>query len=82
VKKLVSLAVERKQGELANELNSKENQRPIFRTVKQMAKERQEITGCSCLKDSSVRIPPKSLHAGSVVVRIDPLHFLAGYCKR
>jgi len=42
--------------EIASELNSSENQNPIFRIARQMLKERQDVTGFSCLKNSSGKV--------------------------
>lgn len=55
-KKTVAIAQELKRLELASELNSEEGKRNVFRIAKQMTKERQDVGGVSCLKDSAGRI--------------------------
>ena len=51
-KRVISSAKEKKQKEWANDLNDSESQNEIFRRAKQMAKERQDITGLNCIKRS------------------------------
>jgi len=49
-KKVISLPKRKKQKEFASDINDPNQQNEIFRTAKQMVKERQDITGSNCLK--------------------------------
>ena len=55
-KRVISAAKEKKQKECANNLNGSECQNEIFRMVKQMVKERQDITGLNCIKGASGKV--------------------------
>jgi len=55
-KRVISSAKEKKQKECANDLNDSECQNEIFRTAKQMVKERQDITGLNCIKAASGKV--------------------------
>jgi hypothetical protein len=54
--KVVAVAQETKRKELASELGSEQGKKNVFRIAKQMAKERQDVVGINCLKESSGRI--------------------------
>jgi len=55
-RRAVALAKENKRKEVANELESEKGKRNVFRIAKQMAKERQDVLGVNCLKDSKGKI--------------------------
>jgi len=55
-KRVISSAKEKKQKECANDLNDSECQSEIFLMAKQMAKERQDITGLNCIKGASGKV--------------------------
>ena len=48
---VISSAKEKKQKEYVIDLNDPEHQNEIFQVAKQMVKERQDITGPTCLKE-------------------------------
>jgi len=52
----ISLAKGKKQKECASNLNDTKFQNEIFRIAKQMAKERQDMTGSNCLKGVSGKV--------------------------
>jgi hypothetical protein len=52
-KKTVAMAKESQRKEFAAELDSEEGKRNVFRIAKQMAQERQDVTGVNCLKDGT-----------------------------
>ena len=54
-KRVISSVKEKKQKECASDLNDPEHQNEIFRTTKQIVKERQDITGSICLKGVQVK---------------------------
>ena len=56
VKRVISLAKEKKQKEWANDINDSKCQNEIFRRAKQMVKERQDITGLNCIKGASGKV--------------------------
>ena len=51
VKRVISSAKEKKHKEWANDFFTFECQNEIFRTAKQIIKERQDITGLNCIKE-------------------------------
>jgi len=55
-KRIISSANEKKQKECTSDLNDPEHQNEIFRMAKQMAKERQDITGSNCPKAVSGKV--------------------------
>jgi len=56
VKRVISSAKVKKQKEWANDLNDSESHNEIFRIAKQLVKERQDITGLSCIKGASGKV--------------------------
>ena len=52
----IASAKEKKEKDYASDLNDSENQHGIFRMAKQMAKERQVITGSNRLKGVSAKV--------------------------
>jgi hypothetical protein len=61
--KVVALAIESKPHEFANDLESMEGKKNVFRIAKQMDKERQDVVGVNCLKsdDGSIVIDPDEI---------------------
>jgi len=55
-RRAVAAAKDSKRKEFASELESAKGKRNVFRIAKQMAKERQDVLGVNCLKDSRGKI--------------------------